>query len=281
MNISSLSSTTDAYAARIARLQCPLCQRPLTVNTQGMGCEKKHQFDRAKEGYFNLLPVQKKNSLEPGDAKEQLQARRDFLRAGYFDGLLTLVNKAIPSTATSLLDIGCGEGYFTAGIAHAHASLDVYGVDIAKSGVRLAAKQRDKSTIYAVASAFDLPFHNHSIDVITRIYAPSKDVELTRVLAPEGRLIIAAPGPHHLLGVRQRIYENVRDHEPPETPQGFRLVGVDRLEDELVIDVSSHIDALLAMTPFAWRLNAATKTALVSDRFRDKIDFTVSVFEKI
>jgi 23S rRNA (guanine745-N1)-methyltransferase len=203
VNTSPFSIYTDAYATRIARLQCPLCQSPLAVNTQGLSCGNRHQFDRAKEGYFNLLPVHKKNSLEPGDAKTQLQARRDFLRAGYFDNLLTHINALIPTKARSLVDIGCGEGYFTQGIAAAHGHADIYGIDIAKSGVRLASKQADKTTLYAVASAFDLPFQTGAIDVITRIFAPSKDHELNRVMSAQGILLIAAPGPDHLRGVRE------------------------------------------------------------------------------
>ena len=33
-----------------------------------------HSFDVAREGYVNLLPVQHKNSREPGDAEESLKS---------------------------------------------------------------------------------------------------------------------------------------------------------------------------------------------------------------
>jgi 23S rRNA (guanine745-N1)-methyltransferase len=36
----------------------------------------------ASQNYANLLPVQKKRSLDPGDSKEMVAARRRFLNIG-------------------------------------------------------------------------------------------------------------------------------------------------------------------------------------------------------
>ncbi len=47
-------------------------------------CAENHQFDCAKEGYVNLLPVQHKRSKDPGDNAEMMQARRQFLDAGHY-----------------------------------------------------------------------------------------------------------------------------------------------------------------------------------------------------
>src|SRR5690554_1311272 len=184
---------------------CPLCRQPLATTTQGVACSNRHNFDRAKEGYLNLLPVQQKNSREPGDAKAQLRARRDFLTAGYFAPLTDQLCRLIPQDTQTLLDIGCGEGYFTHALQqHLSTSADVYGIDIAREGVKLAAKKYQGS--YAVASSFALPLADQSMQVITRIYAPDCDAELQRVLAPQGRVIIVAPAARHLLGLRQLIY---------------------------------------------------------------------------
>ncbi len=207
-------------------LRCPLCKLPLNLNSQGLACDNRHQFDRAKEGYFNLLPVHHKNSREPGDAKQQLQARREFLRAGFFEPLKQRLQMLIPKETKALLDIGCGEGYFTCGLAEVLPLAQIYGVDIAKAGVRLAAKSAtdSRSCLFAVASSFDLPFADQTMDVITRIYAPSKDEELWRVIKRSGHLVIVAPAENHLLALRKRIYRQVRPHEAPPTPRGFALV---------------------------------------------------------
>jgi len=182
-----------------------------------------------------------------------------------------------------LLDIGCGEGYFTTGFSEALPQAQVYGIDIAKAGVRLAAKAtKDKTAVtYCVASSFDLPFANESMDLVTRIYAPSKDDELWRVIKPGGSLVIVAPGENHLLGLRKRIYREVRPHPQPVTPQGFAVVGHCRLASELVVREREMCAALLAMTPFAWRLAPDLRDAIFADELRDSLDFTISTYSKI
>ena len=49
---------------------CPLCHQPLTQANNSFVCPGRHQFDVAKEGYVNLLPVQHKRSRDPGDSAE-------------------------------------------------------------------------------------------------------------------------------------------------------------------------------------------------------------------
>ena len=66
---------------------CPLCHAPLTHSDKSYTCPQGHQFDRAKEGYVNLLPVQHKRSRDPGDSAEMMRARRAFLDAGHYQPL--------------------------------------------------------------------------------------------------------------------------------------------------------------------------------------------------
>lgn len=263
-------------------LRCPLCHHLLLQNTQGLACENRHQFDRAREGYFNLLPVQNKHSREPGDAKEQLHARRLFLQAGFFKSLKLRLQELVPATTETLLDIGCGEGYFTAGFSDAVPHARIYGMDIAKAGVRLAAKTaKSKSGLtYCVASSFDLPIADGSLDLITRIYAPSKDSELCRVIKPGGKLVIVAPGENHLLGLRSRIYKDVRPHSQPITPEGFAMVEQQRLSDDLLVGERAMCAALLAMTPFAWKLAPQLRNSILDSELRDTLDFTISIYSK-
>lgn len=264
-------------------LRCPLCRQPLLQNAQGLACVNRHQFDRAKEGYFNLLPVQKKHSREPGDAKEQLQARRQFLQAGFFAPLKERLQQLVPATTSTLLDIGCGEGYFTAAFSEALPTAQIYGIDIAKAGVRLAAKTaKDRAgLLYCVASSFDLPFADESMDLVTRIYAPSKDAELWRVIKPGGTLVIVAPGENHLLGLRSRLYKEVRPHPLPDVPEGFALQAQDGIVGELRIEEPGLCAALLDMTPFAWRLPPELRDAILASELVDRFDFVISSYNKI
>jgi 23S rRNA (guanine745-N1)-methyltransferase len=266
-------------------LVCPLCAQPLSVTMHGLGCTNGHQFDRAKEGYFNLLPVQYKNSREPGDAKQQLNARHAFLKAGFFSPLASALKQLIPMNTKSLLDIGCGEGYFTR-LMSEQCHAEVYGIDIAKTGVRLAARQSSslinntRKIIYVVASSYALPIAASSMDVITRIYAPSKDEELRRVISPQGKLIIVTPGENHLLSLRKQLYKDLRPHPKPQAPIGFKDFSQQQLSFSLAIPPGEYTNALLQMTPFAWQVKPELLAQLMVDGLQDTADFQLSVYQR-
>lgn len=262
-------------------LICPLCSFALTENAQGIACQNHHQFDRAKDGYFNLLPVHHKNSREPGDAKQQLMARRAFLTAGYFSSLVDELNKIINPASATLLDIGCGEGYFTRALSQHCIDAEVYGIDIAKAGIRLAAKSGQPKNIYAVASSHLLPVADASMDVVTRIYAPSKDEELSRVLKQDGLLIIVTPGERHLLGLRQQIYQTIKPHPLPKAPDGFMSIEQLTIGFPLDIPAGAMTAALLEMTPFVWKLTPELLAGLVTTGLVDEADFQISVYKKL
>ena len=63
-------------------LCCPVCGLPLVRGDHALRCAAGHSFDVARQGYVNLLTVSQKHSKSPGDTREQVQARRAFLRWG-------------------------------------------------------------------------------------------------------------------------------------------------------------------------------------------------------
>ena len=261
-------------------LICPLCTLALVENSQGIACLNKHQFDRAKEGYFNLLPVHHKNSREPGDAKQQLIARRKFLSANYFSPLMVKLKTNISSKTTSLLDVGCGEGYFTRLFQEHCPDAQIYGIDISKAGIRLAAKGSLQRESYVVASSHLMPIANGSMDVVTRIYAPSKDEELCRVLKPGGKLFIVTPGERHLLGLRQKIYQSINPHPKPVVPNGFNELEQSLVSFSIDVPPGELTEALLKMTPFSWKLQPQLMEDLVERGLKDNVEFQVSAYER-
>lgn len=264
-------------------LHCPLCKSEFEANTQGIVCINGHQFDRAKEGYFNLLPVQYKNSREPGDAKEQLKSRRKFLQSGFFDPLKTALLDLMDDSVNSLADLGCGEGYFTHAIANYLPATDIYAVDISKSGVAMAAKSAKSfsNLTHIVASNFDLPLQDNSMDRIIRILAPGKDAELQRLLKPNGKLILVIPGEQHLIELREKIYQEVRPLQALPTIEGFTLTGKTTIQFALELEKPEQVQSLIDMTPFAWKLNQDKKIFLSSEKLSDTADFLVGEYRKL
>ena len=99
-------------------LICPICSRPLLQEEKRALCPAGHSFDRARQGYLNLLndPTVKGH----GDDAEMLRARRLFLDAGHYGHLAEkIAEEAVrffPLDGT-LLDAGSGEGYYTRYVA--------------------------------------------------------------------------------------------------------------------------------------------------------------------
>lgn len=266
---------------------CPLCQTKLQRSNNTQICANNHHFDIAKEGYLNLLPVNAKNSKHPGDNKEMISARRAFLNS---DGYLPLAEKVSELVSAYLadfdqaqiLDLGCGEGYYT---AHLAAKLPkqfvVNGLDISKVAVRYAAK-RYKNINFCVASAYDVPLADNSLDALIRIYAPSLESELQRLIKPAGYLITVTPAPRHLFQLREKIYQQVTEHaEDNSAPGGFNKIEQINLNYRLNIDNPQAVQDLINMTPFAWKFNQQKMLDLLAEKtWEIECDFNIEVYQK-
>lgn len=265
---------------------CPLCQQPLNLSGRTYKCASNHQFDLAKEGYVNLLPVQHKRSKDPGDNKEMMQARRQFLDGGHYQPMRDAVSGLLTSlladkTGAELLDIGCGEGYYTSFFAGQLTETEVYGLDISKVMVRYGAK-RYPNVDFLVASSQRLPFADNQLDAVVRIYAPCNGDELARTVKNNGVVVTVTPGPRHLFQLKAGIYDDVRLHDVPvENLPGFALETEQSVAYLMTLN-STDATTLLQMTPFAWRAPESLWQALKdAEQFECEADFTLRVYRKI
>lgn len=263
--------------------QCPLCHQPLMASDRQLSCGT-HHFDRAREGYVNLLPVQFKRSKMPGDNAEMMRARRLFLDAGHYQPLQTALlqhsDRVLSSQAQALLDIGCGEGYYTGALAEHLPAIQVYGLDISKTAIQRAAK-RYSQVEFCVASSRRLPFGNAALDGILKIYAPCDGDELARTVKAQGWVITVSPGPRHLFQLKAQVYDAVILHPiKAEVLPGFTL----QEEQTLAYWMSLRGDeaaSLLQMTPFAWRAAQEVRQRLLdADNFQCETDFIIRFHQR-
>ncbi|MBB1269464.1 23S rRNA (guanine(745)-N(1))-methyltransferase [Shewanella sp. SR44-3] len=275
---------------------CPLCAGELTKVTKTWSCLQGHQFDCAKEGYVNLLPVQKKNSKDPGDNKEMMQARREFLNQGYYQSLSDAVNTLAvryAPKAKQILDLGCGEGYYSNRLftvltqaqkqlnVHESADCQLQGLDISKTAIRYAAKRYPQMS-FCVASAYEMPFPANSVDLGLRIYAPSKAEELARVIADNGILITVSPGPMHHFAIKEMIYKHPKPHPDSfDCIEGFECIDTQRLQSQMSLDNGTDIGHFLNMTPYAWKLTQEQKAQLAVDGLNCELDFHIGVYRRM
>ncbi len=267
---------------------CPLCQTSFTQTNNTQICENNHHYDIAKEGYLNLLPVNAKNSKNPGDNKEMMMARRTFLDSGGYQPLAEKLSHLVAQLLAdkedaTLLDLGCGEGYYTNLLAdRLPESTTVTALDISKVAIRYAAK-RYKNINFCVASAYDVPLEDNSLDALIRIYAPSLDSELQRLIKQDGYLITVTPAPRHLFELREKIYDQVNEHQSEnEAPAGFTKVEQINLNYPLVISNAQILKDLIQMTPFAWKFNEQKmQDLLAEERWQIECDFNIEVYQKL
>jgi len=267
---------------------CPLCHQHLTLSERTYRCENNHSFDLAKEGYINLMPVQHKRSKDPGDNKDMMQARRRFLEKDHYQPLKERVAQlcadVLVDTQHRLLDIGCGEGYYTTEVASLltthYAQSKTYGLDISKVAIRYAAK-RYSNCHFSVASSHRLPFEDASLDAVLRIYAPCKAEELARVVTDSGVIITVTPAGRHLYQLRDEIYPDVRLHsEEAEHIEGFELEQQQQLSYLMKLSNGDGYD-LLQMTPFAWKASDELRDRLKSATlFECEADFMIRIYRK-
>lgn len=264
---------------------CPLCRQLLQLTDKTWRCSNNHCFDCAKEGYVNLLPVQNKNSKDPGDNQQMMLARRQFLEAGFYQPLSDKVNQiacGLIKQNCQILDIGCGEGYYSNRLFEAlnqQVDAQLVGLDISKSAIKYAAKKY-KQLQFCVASAYDMPFEDHSIDLMLRIYAPSKLDEIKRVLKKEGYLITVSPAPKHHYAIKELIYEQPRLHPVSDAElDGFKLVEQLQLSWQLEMTDAAMIGHFLEMTPYAWKLTSDQKQQLMQDGLSCELDFQIEIHQ--
>lgn len=245
-------------------LKCPHCGAPLRPEPAGLLCANNHRFDRARRGYINLLAAHHKRSRSPGDNKDMVRARSGFLARGRYQPLVKALLTQAKNTPDCWLDIGCGEGWYSAQLAEQLGAHQGVGLDISKFAVDAAAK-RNKTLTWLVASGARLPVLDHSVQTALVLFAPIFADELARVLAPGGELIVAGTGDNHLRALRETLYENVQpSHFDGASFLDHRLQRQHREELALTWQPEGleELEQLLAMTPHYWRATAQAKSRL-------------------
>lgn len=270
--------------------RCPLCGSPLTQEERGCICPARHSFDRAAAGYVHLLPPNRMHSKAPGDDREMVAARAAFLERGYYAPLRQALEELVLEASAHLegpvlLDSGCGEGYYTAGMFRALERAGhrprAAGIDISKYALRRAAKRLPEGE-FAVASAYRLPLADASADLLTNVFSPLCPEEFARVLRPGGHFLYVVPSPRHLWEMKQVLYDRPYENGVKrEDYPGFRWLEAVPLRYSVHLDRSEDVMALFGMTPYAWKTPRAGVARLKALTELDtEIGFDIHVYER-
>ena len=260
-------------------LICPVCGGILAPNGSALRCAKRHSFDRAKEGYVNLLTGSKAGSAT-GDSREMAHARRAFLEKGYYAPLRRALADYMAEhlMGGTALDICCGEGYYTGVLAQNGA--EVLAFDLSREMVRLAAKRRE--AVCFVANLAAIPLADRSVGAAIHLFAPFHDAEFSRILRDDGFLITVVPGRRHLYGMKEVLYEKPyeNDEQPPLCPS-FAVAETLRVHETVLLEGSENILSVLNMTPYGVRSPREGKERLARlDTLETEIEFVLYVLRK-
>jgi len=237
-------------------LLCPVCASQLNMEGKRYVCPKNHSFDMARQGYVNLLTVQQKHSLNPGDTREQVLSRREFLEAGFYEPIAeTLIHTAQElGISGQILDVGCGEGWYSAQLADA-LDAPLTGLDISKEAVRCAAAKY-KGKQWLCATAAHIPVEDGSVSLLTSLFALTLPEEFRRVLREDGFFFQVLAAQDHLLGLKGIIYDQLNFKEKDTVPvlAGFDLITSIPIRFSFTVK-GQQVQNLLSMTPHVFRIS--------------------------
>lgn len=256
---------------------CPKCKRRLERINNTCKCINNHSYDIAKEGYINLLL----NKTNAGDNSLMIKARNNFLKKGYYSKLamkLTSLIDFLKINDPKIVDIACGEGYYSNYIANKYPN--IIGIDISKEAIKLAAKQY-KNINFIVASGKDIPIEDNSIDIILNIFSPHFTKEFLRILKPDKYLIKVTPNENHLLELKQILYDDVYLNKEKEIiDNNLILFHQENLEYKINLD-NEDILNLITMTPYFYKTKESKIESLIKINYLLlTINFNFSIYKK-
>ena len=269
----------------ISNFKCPVCSLELKLQSNSHICKNNHTFDISKNGYVNLLMVNQKRSKTPGDNDEMIKSRNAFLSKGYYSSLSTQLNsmlyESFPLEKQSLLDVGCGTGYYLFGLRNylkENNHVELYGIDISKPAIQLAAKFKMGANL-AVASAFNLPFLDEVFDLLYSVFSPISPDESARVLKENGYIILVGPGEEHLSGLTKHIYDTSIPHggnQVLDNSDVFEHITTLELKENIVVQKEDILN-LVKMTPYYWQM---TKEQIDAISLLDKVETVIHFYIK-
>lgn len=264
------------------KLACPKCHQPLFQEGKSYKCIHNHCYDIAKSQYINLLLNPDKATNNPGDNKESLLCRKAYLNQGYYDVILNEVVTYIKEHSHDdmhILDLGCGEGYYTYCLKKQFNDDTIYGLDISKDGIMMASKYT-KDIYWIVGNSKNIPIQDHSLDVITALFTVVNADEIKRCLKHDGYMIHVTANNKHLIEFKELIYDEVKIKSDEHIRLPFKVM--ESYDFKKTIHLRNREDTLnlLKMTPHYYHIKKEKRPVLDTlHEFDVTIDIRITVYQ--
>ena len=239
---------------------CPICQENLTLVEGSLKCNNRHSFDLAKFGYVNLAPQIKQSANYD---KENFQNRQQILEAGFYQAILDAISDLLASSENTetILDIGCGEGFYSRKLQENHPDKTFYAFDISKDSVQIATKSEPNWAVnWFVGDLARLPIKDASMHILLDIFSPANYGEFRRVLSKDGILIKVIPTENHLKEIRQRVQDQLtnKDYSNQDIKNHFQehfTILSSQTASLTKTITAEQLQALRSMTPLLFHVD--------------------------
>ena len=239
---------------------CPICQENLTLVETSLKCNNRHSFDLAKFGYVNLSPQIKQSTNYD---KENFQNRQQILEAGFYQAILEAISDLLSNSknAKTILDIGCGEGFYSRKLQERHPDKTFYAFDISKASVQIASKSEPNWAVnWFVGDLARLPIKDASMDILLDIFSPANYGEFRRVLSKDGILIKVIPTKNHLKEIRQKVQNQLtnKDYSNQDIKNHFQehfTILSSQTASLTKTITTEQLQSLLSMTPLLFHVD--------------------------
>lgn len=227
---------------------------------RSLRCRSGHSFDIARAGYVSLLGG---GGAISGDDDVMARARHRFLSGGAYAPLLEAIGDlaaaSVPELSapgSTLLDAGCGPGYYLAALLERFEGARGLGFDTSARSLRFAARAHPRTAAFTGDVFAPFPLADDSIDLLLDVFAPRHPEEFARVLRPGGALLVARPGADHLAELRAAVPGMVTVDPHKEERLHTALDPLFTRFDQRSVAFEVPLDAarardLVAMTPSA------------------------------
>jgi 23S rRNA (guanine745-N1)-methyltransferase len=242
----------------LVSVACPICSETLLRSGHSYTCQNRHTFDLSKEGYLSLLHG-RSNYQQIVDDKLMVQARVRVHKLPAFLELAKAITGYCPqaNTGHSILDVGCGDGFFLDQVARAATTpCQGVGIDISKGALAKAA--RSYPALFFVrtdASHNRLPFEDSSFGLVLSVFAPRPIDEIRRVLRADGSWLIVTATQDHLKEIREFLPLAAIGTGKLDAPTGrsYSILRSGTFNSELQL---AHHDlvSIIEMSPSIYRL---------------------------
>ncbi len=237
-----IEKITRSFQATEHMYSCPICHSCVEVILPAsMVCRNGHCFDISKNGYINFLQNQKQTKY----TEKLFESRRIVFENGFYEPLAEEISNLVAAYSAgkesfSLLDVGCGEGYYDWFLQQEHPKAQIYAIDNVKEAIRMGT-QKSKEVSWIVGDLANLPFQQETMDFLLEIFAPSNYAEFQRLLKKDGYLIKILPGENYLKELRVLLNQSSGENYSTQPVEQYFCKHM-KLEKRSIISYEKNVN---------------------------------------